>query len=180
MRKPPLRQPPPQKHQPQRHPPPPPPPQAPTTTTTTTTEAPTTTTTEAPFTMLMLDPNFFVRIVYHDSAYDYAAPEVVTANLEFTVEVGVFRESNFDWAWGAVCANNWDENDAKVVCRQIFGNSMVASLTDWAAFSVPVDPPVTHWMSNVQCTGQEQSLNECSFDGTSGTCNQKAGVTCTL
>ncbi|XP_055699562.1 lysyl oxidase homolog 3 [Phlebotomus papatasi] len=79
--------------------------------------------------------------------------------------------------WGAVCDDEWDSNEAKVVCQQL-------------GFSGHVRP--THsgyfgaarrkfWMDNVECTGKEPELIGCRFDGWGlSDCeeNEAAGVVC--
>ena len=63
--------------------------------------------------------------------------------------------------WGTVCRNNWDINDATVVCRQLGYKKAV---------HVPQGndvPPGTGkiWLNAVNCNGSEQSLLNCSHSG---------------
>ena len=67
----------------------------------------------------------------------------------------------YNGTWGTVCDDDWDVNDATVVCRQLgFGRAIVAF--KWAAFG-PGNGKI--WMDDVTCTGNERSLTECPHNG---------------
>ena len=70
--------------------------------------------------------------------------------------------------WGTICDDNWDINDAAVVCRMLGFNYA------WTAISFGVivaeqdvelygTGPI--WLDDVNCNGNESSLNECSHNG---------------
>ena len=79
--------------------------------------------------------------------------------------------------WGTVCDDAWGTNDAKVVCRQL-GHSGGTAYSQ-AHFG---QGSGTIWMDNVNCSGSEAKLKDCSFNGW-GTHNcrhrEDAGVSCT-
>ena len=83
--------------------------------------------------------------------------------------------------WGTVCDNNWDINDAEVVCRQLHFTGVNQAL-DGAMFGSGTGPI---WLDNVMCNGSEQALSECphntdnSFGSDNCNHNQFAGVRCT-
>ena len=83
------------------------------------------------------------------------------------VEVNVKR-------WGTVCADDWDINDARVVCRQL-GYRYAINTTSRGQGSGMI------LMDNVACEGTESSIFNCSHNGM-GNLNcqhgQGAGVTC--
>ena len=80
-------------------------------------------------------------------------------------------------AWGVVCGELWDMNDANVVCRML---GYVGALTHQQNITFE-QKNGTVWLRHVQCTGNETSLSQCSHAGWGKhTCNasQAAGVTC--
>jgi len=81
-------------------------------------------------------------------------------------------------AWGTVCDDNWDHQDARVVCRQLgFGDSGTAI----HRFTPHAFPNVSIWLDNVNCNGQEARLIDCMHSGVGNSnCDhdEDAGVTC--
>jgi len=81
-----------------------------------------------------------------------------------------------DGVWGTVCDDDWDSDDARVVCRQLgFLGGVATSNANSGAGSGPV------WLDDVGCSGGEAELSDCSHRGW-GTENcghiEDAGVTC--
>ena len=62
-------------------------------------------------------------------------------------------------AWGTVCDDGWDLQDATVVCRQLGYGTAVAALADYGGGIGPV------WYDNVRCSGSEANLAQCAHDG---------------
>ena len=79
--------------------------------------------------------------------------------------------------WGTICDNNWDINDARVICRQLgYKYGVKALLGD----DVP-DGTGKIWLDKVACTGSELILSSCSHGGLeSRSCghSKDAGVEC--
>ncbi|KAL9984304.1 hypothetical protein ACROYT_G006580 [Oculina patagonica] len=65
--------------------------------------------------------------------------------------------------WGTIDYNNWDINDAKVVCREL-GYSTAFS-TGYGLFCSPDVPP---WFTNFSCYGNESHLDQCARDFLTG------------
>ena len=79
--------------------------------------------------------------------------------------------------WNTVCDDSWDLNDANVVCRQLGYRGAVAAhhSAHFGQGSGQILP------DNLQCTGREASLLECSHNGiNSHNCvhSEDASVTC--
>ena len=80
-------------------------------------------------------------------------------------------------AWGTVCDDRWDINDANVVCRQL-GYSRATSASENAAFGEGSGPI---YYDEVACTGTEARLTDCDHRGIGNhDCAQHedAGVVC--
>ena len=63
--------------------------------------------------------------------------------------------------WGTVCDDDWDMNDAEVVCRQM-GCGRAVSAHGSAHFGRGSEPT---WLDNVGCSGTERYLAQCSHRG---------------
>ena len=70
-------------------------------------------------------------------------------------------EFYYNGQWGTVCDDNWDINDANVVCRQLHFTGANAALR-LSAFGQGTGPI---WLDNVLCTGSEQELSQCPHNG---------------
>ncbi|XP_054848842.1 deleted in malignant brain tumors 1 protein-like isoform X2 [Eublepharis macularius] len=60
--------------------------------------------------------------------------------------------------WGTVCENGWDMNEARVVCQEV-GCGKALAAPGGAKFG---QGSGSIWMDEVNCTGSEDSLSECT------------------
>ena len=77
--------------------------------------------------------------------------------------------------WGTVCNDDWDTSDAEVVCRQLGYPTGDANIAYFGQGSSHI------WLDNVQCTGSETHLVNCTNSGIGRhNCghNQDIGVKC--
>ena len=95
-----------------------------------------------------------------------------SSNNEGRVEV------YYNYQWGTVCDDGWDDTDAGVVCRQL-GLGTYGYSHNYAYFGQGSGPI---WLDNVQCTGNESILASCGHLGINITRNcshsEDAGVRC--
>ena len=90
-------------------------------------------------------------------------------------------EIQYQGQWGAVCdyyGNNWDKNDAHVICQMLGYKA-----ADAAIINIEGETSRRFLMYNVGCSGNEKSIAECSHNGwwsVSSSCNNNhnAGVVC--
>ena len=70
-------------------------------------------------------------------------------------------EINVGGVWGTVCDDSWDINDAQVVCRML-NLSAATAAPHSAEFG---EGRGRIWLDDLQCTGNESSLLNCSHYG---------------
>ncbi|XP_068722638.1 deleted in malignant brain tumors 1 protein-like [Montipora capricornis] len=80
-------------------------------------------------------------------------------------------------SWGTICNDEWDLNDAKVVCNQLgySGVKIVNAKTYFGAGKGRI------WLDNLACAGNETNLGQCLHNGWGNhdcTHSQDAGVIC--
>lgn len=86
-------------------------------------------------------------------------------------------EVQHEGAWGTVCDDLWDLNEAEVVCRQL-GCGRATSALGKAHFG-PGSGDI--FLDNLQCAGMERFLGQCAHSGWSEhNCghHEDAGVIC--
>ena len=102
----------------------------------------------------------------------------VSIKLVNSTNVGGRLVVYYNNTWGTVCDEEWDIRDAHVVCRMLgFHHAIDAKST---AFFGEGAGPV--WLSNLQCSGNESDISECSHSGWGlQNCghNRDVGVVCT-
>ena len=80
--------------------------------------------------------------------------------------------------WGTVCDEQWDEQDAEVLCRQLGYGNVSAIAWGAAKFGRGTGPV---WLNAVTCSGTESNIYECASQELGlNDCDHSsdAGVTC--
>ncbi|XP_078362802.1 scavenger receptor cysteine-rich domain superfamily protein-like [Oculina patagonica] len=83
----------------------------------------------------------------------------------------------YNKTWGWVCDDQWNNQGADVVCREL---GFTGSSTFYTSTAIDVSKGAT-WLNNPRCAGNESSLFSCTHDGWgSQSClnNKKSGVRC--
>ncbi|XP_077169359.1 scavenger receptor cysteine-rich domain-containing protein DMBT1-like [Paroedura picta] len=88
-----------------------------------------------------------------DTTSDTAEIRLVNGYSRCSGRVEMFHNGN----WGTVCDDNWDLEDARVVCRQL-GCSTAISAPHGAHFGRGTG---NIWLDNVECSGTELALSQC-------------------
>lgn len=82
---------------------------------------------------------------------------MIGASLENEGRVEIYH----DGAWGTVCDDDWDINDAEVVCNQLgFPGALMA--LEYSYFGQGTGPIL---LDGVSCKGDEHYLTDCWHDG---------------
>ena len=91
-------------------------------------------------------------------------------------------EVYFNNQWGTVCRNGWSNQDAKVICRQLgYPEGNHQSLVNGIEYGYYGEGTGEIWLDDVDCTGTENSITECSHNGWANHgCDhhEDAGVVC--
>lgn len=117
-----------------------------------------------------------VKLIYLHSSDIRLVGDGVKPN-EGRVEILYSHPSISGSSWGTVCDDQWDLEDAKVVCRTLGLPDAIAATSE-ATFGRGGGRV---WFSSVDCNGDENSLDDCSYsDYQPSNCNhgEDAGVVC--
>ncbi|KAM9346054.1 uncharacterized protein ABDE67_012667 [Symphorus nematophorus] len=119
--------------------------------------------------------SFNFPVAEYEHQGNYSCGQIRLAGSGSTLCSG--RVEYFNGAWGTVCDDSWDLNDAKVVCRQL-GCGAALSAPQSAHFG---EGTGKIWLDDVTCSGSERALTKCQHRrfGTHN-CNhgEDAGVVC--
>jgi deleted-in-malignant-brain-tumors protein 1 len=69
-------------------------------------------------------------------------------------------EIEYDGKWGTICDRDFDDKDARVICRQLGYVDGVANRTTYTG---KASGPV--WLDRMNCTGNETSIEKCASTG---------------
>ncbi|CAE1178035.1 DMBT1 [Acanthosepion pharaonis] len=106
------------------------------------------------------------------SMHDSVIIQLVGSNDGSAGRVEIFYQEQ----WGTVCDDQWDNNDARVICRMLGfsdGTSTVGGSYGPGNGSI--------WLDEVKCSGNEQSITECTsspWGSTDCKHSEDAGVKC--
>ena len=86
--------------------------------------------------------------------------------------------------WGTVCGDKWDNNDASVVCKHLgysrYGKIYIIN-SNFISFIKGAIPAGNYYNNNgypvyifdLNCTGTEDSIWDCSYNQTTQSCSHK-------
>ena len=96
---------------------------------------------------------------YHfNTIFPFSGPiRLVGGNWNGEGRVEIFHNG----AWGTICDDSWDMNDAQVVCRAL-GYANASSAPHSAYFG---QGRGKIWLDDVNCLGNETSIKRCSHSG---------------
>ena len=90
------------------------------------------------------------------------------SNVNYTGRVEVLYKGK----WGKICRDEWDMNDAKVVCKQL---GFESALAEFIGIDIK-DENVSVVMSNVDCRGKESAWESCSHTDGDDNCVDDTGA----
>ena len=90
------------------------------------------------------------------------------SNVNYTGRVEVLYKGK----WGKNCRDEWDMNDAKVVCKQL---GFESALAEFIGIDIK-DENVSVVMSNVDCRGTESAWESCSHTDGHDNCVDDTGA----
>ena len=75
-------------------------------------------------------------------------------------------EVYYNGEWGTVCDDEWDLNDARVVCRQLGFRPPIAAL-EYSHYGEMKygEGSGEIWLDNVECVGNELIIQNCVHNG---------------
>ncbi len=88
-------------------------------------------------------------------------------------------EVKYAGVWGDVGMFRWDQEDGRVICRQLGYQDVLTVLWRCSAWLARISNVVT-WIDNVQCVGNESYLTNCThgFQRFRSSFGYDAGVVC--
>ncbi|XP_041372547.1 deleted in malignant brain tumors 1 protein-like [Gigantopelta aegis] len=92
------------------------------------------------------------------SGLDKSSVRLVNGSNDHEGRVEILHDDQ----WGSICDDEFNDTVAQVVCRSLGFQSVNAKFYRLAHFGQSTGPI---WLDNVNCTGSEQNLDQCSFPG---------------
>ena len=108
----------------------------------------------------------FAFINYNYNSYSVCNYSITVIYVELLDGFGFANQGRvslyYNGQWGSVCDDEWDINDAHVVCRML-GYPRALTFTANSTFGGAQDGPI--WLDEVNCTGNENTLAACPHFG---------------
>ncbi|KAL4227453.1 CD5 molecule-like [Mactra antiquata] len=122
--------------------------------------------------------NFASVTCYNGTRTQTSYSLALKGSLQYTGQVVL----NYLDVPGRICWNNWTDEDARVVCREL-GYKNGSAYYHYKSSFIYLDYNGPYWTSNVQCLGNETQLSDCKHEGFGNVtqCNDRghfAGVIC--
>lgn len=99
-----------------------------------------------------------VGVACFTTTYAEGSLRIVGGPNSYTGRLEVYHNGQ----WGTVCDDNWDDNGARVACRQMGYSYGYAIFLSGGRYSAGVEPT---WLDNVRCSGSESRLEHCVHNG---------------
>ena len=84
--------------------------------------------------------------------------DVRLVNTNNNINISGRLEVYYEGRWGTVCDDFFNNNAARVVCRQLGFNPVSAILVSSSTFGQGTGPI---WLDNVNCNGSEPNIDSC-------------------
>ncbi|XP_062615389.1 neurotrypsin-like, partial [Saccostrea cucullata] len=106
----------------------------------------------------MFHSSFFNRMTLSQKSVSEITTRLAGGKTPYEGRVEVYHNGE----WGSVCNDDWDGNDAAVICRSLGFPWQGAQSLRWAFFGQGLGPI---YLDDVSCNGREKDIQHCANNG---------------